>query len=109
MLNFKSKVNAMSPAYIAQLDLKVQKINVNAHIIDKSLPKIYGIVIAAFQVFDKLGHFCFFYKTFLLAKIRMDMVFAMFFLTFNNADIQFANKNLAWKTYITKKALSTNR
>ena len=30
LLKFKSKVNAMTPAYTAQLDLKVQKINVSA-------------------------------------------------------------------------------
>ena len=48
LFDFKSKVNAMTPAYVAQLDLKVQKTNVNAQKIDKSLLKTYGIVIVAF-------------------------------------------------------------
>ena len=33
----------------------------------------------------------------------------MLFLIFNNADIQFAEKELTWKTYTTKKALLTIR
>ena len=62
LLNFGNKVNAITLAYMAQLGLKVQKTNVDAQKIDKSLLKIYGIVIAAFQVFDQLGRFWFFQK-----------------------------------------------
>ena len=35
------------------------------------------------------------------------MVLGMLFLTFSNADIQFAEKELTWKTYTTEKALPT--
>ena len=35
LLNFKSEVNAMTLAYIAQLDLKIQKTNISAQKIDK--------------------------------------------------------------------------
>ena len=31
----------------------------------------------------------------------------MCFLTFNNVNIQFAKKDLTWRTYIAKKALPT--
>ena len=49
----------MTPAYIAQLSLKVQKIDVNAQKID----------------------------WFLLANISMEMVLGMPFLTFSNVDV----------------------
>ena len=39
----------------------------------------------------------------------MKVVLRMPFLTFNNADIQFAKKDLTWKTYATKNALPTTR
>ena len=35
----------------------------------------------------------------------MKVVLSMPFLIFNNADIQFAEKELTWKTYTTKEAL----
>ena len=38
----------MTPAYAAQLNLKMQKTNVSAQKIDGSLLQTYGIVIAAF-------------------------------------------------------------
>ena len=35
----------------------------------------------------------------------MEVVLGMFFFIFSNADVQFAEKELIWKTYTTKKAL----
>ena len=55
LFNFKSKINVMTLGYAAQLGLKVQRTNVGTQKIDRSLLAIYGMVIAAFQVFDKLG------------------------------------------------------
>ena len=37
----------------------------------------------------------------------MEVVFSMLFLTLSNADIYFAKKKPTWRTYTTKKALST--
>ena len=48
LLNFESKINAMTLAYMAQLSFIVQKTNVGTQKIDKFLLEIYGIVIAAF-------------------------------------------------------------
>ena len=45
------------------------------------------MVIAAFQVFNKLSHSWFFQKTFLLTNISMEVVLGMSFLTLSNADI----------------------
>ena len=50
----------MTPAYAAQLGLKVRKTNVSAQKIDGSLLATYNMIITAFQVFDKLSHSRFF-------------------------------------------------
>ena len=46
---------------------------------------------------------------FLLADLSMEVVLRMPFLTLSNANIQFAQKKLTWKSYITAKALSTTK
>ena len=94
LLDFGSEVNAMTLAYAAHLGFKVRMTNVGAHKIDGSSLAIYGMVIAGFQVVDKLGCSWFFQKTFLLADISMKVVFDMFFLIFSNADVKFAEKKL---------------
>ena len=60
LLDSGSKVNAMTLAYAAYLGLKVRVTDVNAQKIDRSLLAIYGMIIAAFQVLDKLGRSQFF-------------------------------------------------
>ena len=80
----------MTLAYAAQLGLKVQKTNASTQKIDGSLLKTYSMVIAGFQVLNKLNHSRFFQKTFLLTNISIKVVLGMFFLSFSNVDIQFA-------------------
>ena len=60
LLDSGSDVNAMTSAYAAYLGLKVRVINVGVQKMDGSLLAIYGMVIAAFQVVDKLGYSLFF-------------------------------------------------
>ena len=60
LLDSGSKVNAMTPAYTAWLGLNVQKTDIGAQKIDKSTLATYGMVIAAFQVLNKLGRLQFF-------------------------------------------------
>ena len=84
----------MTPAYAAHLGLKVKVTNVGAQKIDRSSLATYSIVIAIFQVVNKLGCFWFFQKTFLLANISMQVVLAMPFLTLSNGNVQFAKKEL---------------
>ena len=55
LIDLGSKVNAMTPAYIAKLDFKICPTNVEAQKIDSSLVKTFGMVITGFQVEDKLG------------------------------------------------------
>ena len=107
LLDFESEVNAMTPAYVAHLSLKVRITDVDVQKINGSLLATYGIVIAVFQVVDKLGRSWFFQETFLLANISMEVILGMFFLTLSNADVQFAEKELTWKTYTTKETLIT--
>ena len=107
LLDSESEVNAMTPAYAAHLGLKVRVTDVNAQKIDKFLPATYGMFIAAFQIVNTLSRFRFFQETFLLANISMEVILGMLFLTFSNANIKFAEKELTWKTYTTKGALST--
>ena len=80
MFDPQSEVNAITPVYIAYLGFKVQKSDVSTKKIDNSLQEIYGIVIATLQVLDKLAHSSFFQKTFLLAEISIQVVFACFSL-----------------------------
>ena len=87
----------------------MQKTNVGAKKINGSSLANYGIVIAAFQIFDTLSCFWFFQEMFLLANISINVVLGMFFLNLSNINVQFAKKELTWKTYTTEEALSTTR
>ena len=84
----------MIPAYTSKLSLQVQKTNVIAQKIEGSLLQTFGMVIIGLQVEDKLGRARFFQKSFLLAETSMEVVLRMPFLTFSNANIQFAKKKL---------------
>ena len=55
LLNSGSKINAITPAYAAYLGLKVKMTDVRAQKIDGSSLANYDIVIAAFQIVNKLG------------------------------------------------------
>ena len=74
-------------AYTSKLGLKICYINVRAQKIDGFTFKIFGIVIASFQIEDKIGKARFFQETFLLADINMEVVLDMLFLIFSNTDI----------------------
>ena len=67
------------------------------------------MIIAGFQVEDKLNRARFFQESFLLAKISIEVILRMPFLTFSNADIQFAEKELTWRSYTAAEALPTTK
>ena len=54
LLNYKSEINAITPAYVAYLGLKVRVTDVGAQKIDRFSLATYSIVIAAFQIVNKL-------------------------------------------------------
>ena len=67
------------------------------------------MVIAGFQVEDKLGRVRFFQESFLLAETSMEVVLEMPFLTFSNANIQIAAKEFTWRSYTAAEALPTTK
>ena len=109
LINSGSKVNAMTPGYASKLGLKVRPTDVGAQKIDGSTLETFGMVLASFQVEDKLGRTRYFQETFLLADISVEVVLGMPFLTLSNADIQFAEKELTWRSYTVAEALPTTK
>ena len=54
LIDSGSEVNAMTPAYSSKLGLWVYRTNVGAQKIDSSTLQTFGMVLANFQVEDKL-------------------------------------------------------
>ena len=77
----------MTQAYAKQLGLRSQKTDVRAQKIDGSSLVTFGMVIAGFQVEDKLDRAQFFQESFLLASTSMEVVLEMSFLTLSNANL----------------------
>ena len=77
----------MTPAYASRLGLRVHRTNIGAQKIDGSTLETFGMVLASFQVEDKLRRIRFFQETFLLADISAEIVLGMPFLTLSNADV----------------------
>ena len=90
LIDSGSKVNAMTLGYASKLGLKICLTNVGAQKIDGSTLKMFGMVLASFQVENTLGRVRFFQETFLLADLSIEVVLRMAFLILSNADIKFA-------------------
>lgn len=75
----RNKINEINLAYAARLSFQVQKTYVGNQKIDSFSLNPYSSVIAAFQVFDKLGCLQFFQKMFLVANMSMKIIFGMLF------------------------------
>ena len=67
------------------------------------------MVIADFQMKDKIGKSRFVQKTFLLADTKFEVVLEMSFLKISNVDLAFSKETLTWKSYPTNKALLTTK
>ena len=104
-----SEVNAITPVYAAKLGLQVRRTDIGAQKIDSSTLETFGMVLADFQVEDKLGRARFFQKTFLLADISAEVVLGILFLTLSNADVQFVEEELTWRSYTTIEALPSTK
>ena len=109
LIDSGSEVNAMTPGYASKLSLKIRPTDVGAQKIDGSTLETSRMVLASFQVEDKLGRARYFQETFLLADISVEVVLGMPFLTLRNADIQFAKKELTWRSYTAAEALTTTK
>lgn len=55
LINFDNKVNAMSPGYVSKLGLKMRLNNVKVQKDDGFTLKMFEIVLASFQIKDKLN------------------------------------------------------
>ena len=97
----------MNLNYARKLRLKIQKTNIGAQKIDGSALKTFGIVIADFQVEDKVSRPRFFQKIFLVANTKFELILEMPFFKISNADVSFGEETLTWKTYTINKALPT--
>ena len=104
-----SEVNAIYPVYATKLGFHTRKIDIGAQKIDRSHLDTFEMVIADFSVKNKLGRVQFFQKTFMLANIGLEVVLGILFLTFNQADIRFAEQELVWRTYTATEALPTTK
>ena len=67
------------------------------------------MLIADFQIEDKINRPRFFQKVFLVANIKFEIILRMFFLKLSNADVLFGKRTLIWRIYITNKALPTTK
>ena len=60
LIDSESEINAISPAYAKKLGFQIRKTDVGAQKIDRSSLNTFGMVIAGFQIQDKLGRAKFF-------------------------------------------------
>lgn len=61
LLDLERKVNAMHPNYAKKLGFPIQKTDVGAQKVDELSLQTFEMIIADFQVLDKLEKTCFFY------------------------------------------------
>ena len=109
LIDSGSEVNTMASVYAAKPGFKVRPTDVEAQKIDGSTLEAFGMVLANFQVEDKLGRAQFFQETFLVANTSVDVVLGMPFLTLSNADVVFKDRELTWRSYTPAEALPTTK
>lgn len=94
MIDSSGEINDMTPVCTLKLGQKIRLTNIKAQIIDGYIFETFEMVLASFQVKDKLKRVWFFQKSFLLADISVEVILGIFFLIFSNIDIQFVEKEL---------------
>ena len=94
LIDSRSEVNTMAPAYTKKLGLRVQKTDVGTQKTGGSTLETYGMAIAGFQVQDKFGKARFFQETFLVADTSVEVVLGMLFLAFNMVEVDIVEKEL---------------
>ena len=92
----------MLSSYIWKTNIRVQKIDVSTF-------KTFGIVIADFQVENKVSRPKFLKETFLVANIKFEMIWEIFFLKLNNVNMSFNEKTLTLRSYTTNEAFFTTK
>lgn len=67
------------------------------------------MVIASFLIDNKDGESRFYEKTFLLTYIIIDITFGILFFILSNVQIDFYNRELRWRLYISVETLQTTQ
>ena len=93
LIDSRSEVNVIHLTFAKQLDLSVQPTDIGVYKIDGTSLDTYKMVVVAFSMIDKANRVRFFEKTFLMAKVSPEVVFVIFFLTLNDANVDF----LGWE------------
>lgn len=91
LIDSDSEVKVMTLAYVKKPGFWTQKTNVRAEKINRSSLATFKMVIAKFQVSDKLDKTCFFQKTFLFINSNVNIILEIFFLTLSNENILFVD------------------
>lgn len=76
------------------MSLKFKKTSVEVQKIDDSIIKFFRIVIAYFQVKDKVDKFKYFLKIYLVANTKVNIVLGILFLKLSNIDMLFGDNIL---------------
>lgn len=92
---------------MAKLGLKILSTNIRAQKINGSIFQTFEIVLASFQVMDKLRKTRFFQKIFLLTDTSIKVILNIIFPTFSNIDILFVKQKLIWRLFTSAKTLLT--
>ena len=109
LFDSSGKVNAIHSTLAQKLELPIKPTDVRAQKIDSTMLDIFGMVVSAFSVTNKANRVRFFEEIFLVANVSPEVVLGMPFLILSGADVDFAGRELWWKTYTTEEDFSTTR
>ena len=109
LIDSECEVNVIYLSFAKQLGLPIWATDVGAQKIDGIILDIYGIVVATFLIVDKTNRVRSFEESFLVAIVSPEVVLRMLFLTLSDANVNFSGRDLRWRTYTTKEALSTTK
>ena len=88
-LDSSSEVNVLYPTFAKELGLPIRLIDVGAQKIDGTMLDTYKMIVTALLVIDKVNQIRFFEEIFLVANVKLKVVFEMSFLILSSADIEY--------------------
>ena len=109
LINSESEINAIHLIFARQQGFFIRPIDIGAKKIDDITLDTYKMVVAAFLMTNKVNQVKFFEETFLVANVSPKVVLGIFFLILSCANVNFLDRKLKWRTYITQEILSTTK
>ena len=94
LIDSGSEVNAIYPTFAKQLGFTVSPTKTGVQKIDGIKLDIYGIVVVALLVVDKVNQVRFFEEIFWVSNISPEVVFGIFFLPLSSMDMNFLGREL---------------